>query len=262
MTDPWDRLPNEPTLWYGRFEIYRLLGSRRNIHRAYRICKFAEQLNGRGPNNYWYTVAERWRWRERAEAWDAQRLAQFREAAEDRILEAQSIRIDMIQDVLQRSYDELDSKLSDAERPPLKDICRLFIDMLNEQRKELPVGASPPRDEEIAFTADDMLRAQRKLEDWQEAANQPSHADRLLALRECLLHLYPETASARRVAEQAGLSLQRIALSGPAVDTWHAILSEAERNDQICDLIAVAHSEYPNNPELQACIKARSKPTE
>ena len=261
MPDPWDRLPDEPSLWYDRFETYRLLGVRRSVSRAYRICRLSQELKRPHVHSRWYGVAERWNWASRAEAWDEVCRTEFRERQTQRIQDAQNARIDMIQSVLERSFDRILPELDDVEKLDLNTLRHLFRDMLNEERKELPVDATPVRDDEFAFTADDMLRAQRRLDDWQDVTHPTSNADRLLALRACLMNLYPETASARRVAEQAGLSLQRVAMSGRAVDTWHAILTEAERNDQIPDLIAVAHSEYPNNLELQACMKTHLVPT-
>jgi hypothetical protein len=64
---PWDRQPDEPSLWFARFDTYRLLGPSRTIEAAFR-----EGMGEKGKcPSRWYTESVRWRWRERAEAWDA-----------------------------------------------------------------------------------------------------------------------------------------------------------------------------------------------
>lgn len=68
--EPWDRMPGEPALWHARFEAYRLLGPARTLEGVWKAEKGANRSNGRAPGS-WYEQASRWRWRMRAEAWDA-----------------------------------------------------------------------------------------------------------------------------------------------------------------------------------------------
>lgn len=72
-----------------------------------------------------------------------------------------------------------------------------------------------------------------------------NHEERI-ALRKLLVALYDEPLTIRRVAEDAGLDLSRMALGGSALDCWHAVLGEAEKVGRVEQLILVARSDYPN----------------
>jgi hypothetical protein len=89
-------------------------------------------------------------------------------------------------------------------------------------------------------------------------------------LRDELAALYPDEASARRVAAQAGLNSARIVFGGAPVNLWHGVLTEAERGGQIDAVAAVARQEYPatrrcarptaNISRLGLCPRRRSWP--
>ncbi|MEZ4865838.1 MAG: tetratricopeptide repeat protein [Caldilineaceae bacterium] len=82
----------------------------------------------------------------------------------------------------------------------------------------------------------------------------PDRLTNLRALRSILTQLYPDESSARRIADDAGLNTQHIAFSARAIDSWHAILTEANSQNCIPALINIILDEYPNNLELrQAC---------
>lgn len=73
---PWDRLEGETVRDFTRFERYRLLGPTRNITAVY-LEETPEEKRGKKtpkrrniPATKWYQIAERNRWKERAEAWD------------------------------------------------------------------------------------------------------------------------------------------------------------------------------------------------
>ena len=69
----WDRLRGEPTLWYERFTIYRLLGPGRTIEAAYRSERVAMGRDGSRqtrPGYAWTRNAKSWHWLQRASAWD------------------------------------------------------------------------------------------------------------------------------------------------------------------------------------------------
>lgn len=68
---PWDRLPEEPNLWFDRFMRFRLMGVRRSVRAVY-LREFSQKADegGEKPPAAWYEAAKEWRWRERAEAWD------------------------------------------------------------------------------------------------------------------------------------------------------------------------------------------------
>lgn len=66
----WDRQPGELILWFGRFEAFRLLGTERTIEDAWRTkCPEVAKRRKR-PGSAWFKASAKWRWKERAEAWD------------------------------------------------------------------------------------------------------------------------------------------------------------------------------------------------
>lgn len=71
--DPWDRQPNETAKQFARFvEFAAATAGDRSLAAVARAHRVA-------PSTIW-EVAERWRWRERAAMWDADKLTRRREA--------------------------------------------------------------------------------------------------------------------------------------------------------------------------------------
>ena len=68
--------------------------------------------------------------------------------------------------------------------------------------------------------------------------------------------LYPDRASAIRVAEDAGIPIGMVALSDHAIDNWHAILKEAQKRERLPALLAVVNAEYGENQKLRAITRA------
>lgn len=67
----------------------------------------------------------------------------------------------------------------------------------------------------------------------------------LRKLAATLATLYPTEADARRVVDEAGIPAGRIAFSGQAAASWHAVVVEADKQDMLPALVAVALDEYP-----------------
>lgn len=69
----WDRQPGEPSTWYNRFTNYfRPLGPERSLAESWRWWKDEEGLMsiGKALPPTWTAMCKKWRWRERAVAWD------------------------------------------------------------------------------------------------------------------------------------------------------------------------------------------------
>jgi V8-like Glu-specific endopeptidase len=81
----------------------------------------------------------------------------------------------------------------------------------------------------------------------------------LTHLRDILAALYPLAADARRVSAQTGLNLATIAFDARAINTWHSILEEAEKQNKIIELVCIAHEEYPANPWLDLAVQNNLK---
>ena len=95
--DIWDRQRDEtgelePSLWYGRFVDYRLRGPERTLLGA--VNRWRARAGKGGQTNSipgaWSRNAKRWRWKARAEAWDA-------ECCRERIAAAEKARAEMIE---------------------------------------------------------------------------------------------------------------------------------------------------------------------
>ncbi len=68
---PWDRMDGETNRWYQRFNAFRLAGPGRTILAVSNAEKAIRGQNeSRYPPGSWRKAAEKWRWRERANAWD------------------------------------------------------------------------------------------------------------------------------------------------------------------------------------------------
>lgn len=86
MTDPgqqdetpiYERLPEEPNLWYDRFVQYLQMGPSRSLLGAVNAEKAKKSKEKQTSNipGAWSEAAKQWRWKERAEAWDEYRRKQ------------------------------------------------------------------------------------------------------------------------------------------------------------------------------------------
>jgi hypothetical protein len=88
---PWDRQSDEPHNWYCRFEEFRRRGPGRSLLSVYNAERVkAGKGKSASPPSSWGKAAQRWRWRERAEAWDAEQ-ARLARQAEAEALEARRL---------------------------------------------------------------------------------------------------------------------------------------------------------------------------
>src|SRR6516165_6938733 len=79
--EPWDRQDGEPNLWFARFESYRLAGPGRSVAGTWmgEGARKGKRRQG-GIPGAWSRAAARWRWKQRAEAWDEHERQKAREA--------------------------------------------------------------------------------------------------------------------------------------------------------------------------------------
>lgn len=94
---PWERIEDEPGLWFNRFEQLRLLGPERSMLALYR-SKWREKREKAGKGGTkepksipgsWDKAAKKWNWKERWDAWDhyeSERVAAEAEASRLEIL--------------------------------------------------------------------------------------------------------------------------------------------------------------------------------
>lgn len=82
MSDPWDQLPDEPDETYARFLMYRNLGPGRTLLAAYcvHIASFrnastvGKRQKPQEVPGHWGNDSARWKWGDRATAWDIHTL--------------------------------------------------------------------------------------------------------------------------------------------------------------------------------------------
>lgn len=118
---PWEQLPDEPDIWYARFNRFRLLGPTRSIEETFR----AEKGNGTRetigkPTRHWYRSAESREWIERAGAWDVERRAEEEEeervAWRDKRKAWRHQQFDLKERMLQKVTGMLNFPLTEVER--------------------------------------------------------------------------------------------------------------------------------------------------
>jgi hypothetical protein len=184
-SEPWDRQPGEPNLWYSRFERYRLAGPNRSLLgtvNGERSDKGATR-KAKVPGS-WNRAFAQWRWRQRAEAWDeherrmaqAARVQEIDEMNRRHIQEAQALQSKALQRL--RSLD-----LDDLSAP---DVLRYFVEATKLERT---ARGEPETIEErrltgsgggaVVFSLEDALEADKEWQEWQNERWQASTGDTL-----------------------------------------------------------------------------------
>ena len=274
MNNSWERWPDEPARWYDRFWVYCNLGPNRTLSAAYRQVAQRDGLKTQTLPQHWREQARRWAWAARAAAWDAAREAGHRlpsatHTVAPTVSDAASQRRSMVEQLLAIVFAvlvqaDLDGMSSAEARRALPTLRLFFKDLLAAHRLEMGEGAAGAADVP-PFTADELRAAQEHLAAWQ--ASWPTRSPRAppvrlspgaswLPLRDVLAQLYPDEAGARRVAAQGGLASSQIAFGPRAVDSWHAILTEAIHAGRLASVVAVALREYGSHPGLHAALAA------
>jgi hypothetical protein len=178
--EPWDRQPEEPSRWFARFERYRMAGSGRSLLGAVN----GEQAEKGGQrrtkvSGAWDRAAARWRWRQRAEAWDDQQRDKARETHAQEVAEMNQRHIQEARALQAKAIARLKSLVEDDLSAT--DVVRYFIEATKLERTAL---GEPETIEErrltgkgggaVSFSLEDALAAEKELETWQNDRVQPS----------------------------------------------------------------------------------------
>lgn len=92
MPEAWDKMENEPSLWFKRFVLYRNLGADRTLLGAVHKAEKSRKKQSAKTPGAWNDAYEQWQWKSRAKAYDAAIYAeQERNAAILRQLEQDEI---------------------------------------------------------------------------------------------------------------------------------------------------------------------------
>ena len=170
--EPWEQQPGESNRWYARFERFRLAGPSRSLLGA---VNTARQESGkrstRSVSQAWAKAARQWRWRERAEAWDAHVRRQARADHARQIEEMNQRQVQEARGLQCAAIGRLKSlnleQLSPAE------VRRFFVAAAKLERTAL---GEPQTIEEqrhtgagggaVIFSLEDAVRADLELEEW------------------------------------------------------------------------------------------------
>lgn len=254
MEVKWDRQADETEEWYDRFMLYLYMGPQRTIAAAHSFATRMAQGAALGQLSSWRGAARRYQWRARAAAFDGE---------VGRATVAEDERLRMVAELLQQVYGVLRhaelQTLSKEEARQLLPTFRLFFrDLLRLHQSETTQQVAVQG--EAGLRADDLLRLMKEGSDWETIVAELRRVtigdeevvseEQWRPLRDVLAQLYPDETSARRMAAQAHLDVARIHFSPRAVDSWHAILTEAAHAGRIEAVIAAAQAEYGANSTL------------
>ncbi|MFN8464566.1 MAG: hypothetical protein U0X20_03410 [Caldilineaceae bacterium] len=160
---PWDQLEGEPNAWYGRFQVYLELGVTRTLKVA--ATEAGLQVSGGGT---WSTASRRWRWRERAHAWDVHQRELLALSERNTRLALHSRRVERMEDYLDAVCEVLDTaNMTAADEQLAREWLpqmRVFLrDLLVAERQEFERGDYERNDPDsgLVITADDLRAAQR-----------------------------------------------------------------------------------------------------
>lgn len=78
------------------------------------------------------------------------------------------------------------------------------------------------------------------------------HAD----LRNVLATLYPDERSIRCAVDDAGIDSSKMSIDAHALNSWHSVLSEAEKNYQVEALLKAVEAEYKYNQPFGSAYHA------
>jgi hypothetical protein len=179
QAEPWESQPGEPNLWFARFESYRLTGAGRTLLGAVNTeqANRGKQRQTRIPGA-WSRAFARWRWRQRAEAWDAHERQKAREDHAKGVAEMNQRHTQVAMALQAKAVERLKSlELKDMSAG---DVARYFTEASKlertargepesiEERRLTGKGGGP-----IGFSLEETVVADKELEDWQNGRVQP-----------------------------------------------------------------------------------------
>ena len=71
----------------------------------------------------------------------------------------------------------------------------------------------------------------------------------LINLQKILTKLYEDERSIRRIVSDAGITSSTMYIDAHALNSWHSVLTEAEKHHQVETLLKAVENEFGNNQE-------------
>ena len=163
----YEQLESEPLHWYEVFKRYYMLtGLSRSVRKAYvqflenekpgsdQLSRATRDKIGSRTGHYWYDIALKYFWKERANAWDQERTEEFKkEVQEARIL------------LMALTPDAVDA-LAGALKLPRSQVqaAKEILD-----RAGIPATARLDVDATLQLTADEMAKAKDEATEWENS---------------------------------------------------------------------------------------------
>jgi hypothetical protein len=166
---PWEPQPGEPAVWYTRFTEYLKLGPTRTMQRVRdNLCEETGTESYK-CGGHWSRAAQQWRWQERARSWDAEQAELYAGDMRQKLVALQLRRFEIYADVLEMCMDNMraanfEDMNQEEARNAFPQMARLMLKLLREERLECEALDRPDK-VGAAITADDLIAAQRALED-------------------------------------------------------------------------------------------------
>jgi hypothetical protein len=163
---PWDKLPQEPMLWWERFDKhYRPLGAEATLLRAYKAWS---KEQGRGNKKAasaptsWREAATTWAWESRTEAWVAYQADERRQLEAEATAKSREQRIALLNATFSKALEALRSvQVANAKLGEVTNAIRMVVQELRreyeltegntavgEQNKMPTIDSLPDVDEE------------------------------------------------------------------------------------------------------------------
>jgi hypothetical protein len=270
MKTSWERHADETEEWYDRFALYLYKGPDRTIADAHTFATRLAKGAAHGQLSSWRRAAKRHQWQERAADFDAEAGRKTLATLANDSGWTNEERLRMVAELLHQVYGVLRQAdlltLSKEEARQLLPTFRLFFrDLLQFHQTEaaqfLTANEGAGKGD-AELSADDLVKflsemdgLQSLVSDLKRVADSSATEESWRPLRDALAQLYPDEASARRIADQAQLDGTRIHFSTRAVDSWHAILTEAAHAGGLEKVIQAAQQEYGANVALAKAVQ-------
>lgn len=148
MANPWERLPGEPAKWFSRFEVFRLLGPERTMEATWRSIRTQQgkaQSNTR-PTQPWFDTSRKWKWGERAAAWDAVEFERIEKRDRKLRDQARDVRRIGLLNAATQIVNEL--KARNLETVSTQSLLGILVDFAEALRDEF--GDSPAHKHEVS----------------------------------------------------------------------------------------------------------------
>lgn len=137
--DPWDRMDGEPLYWYSLFNQFRLMGPSRKLRTFYRKKRAESGMSDLKPEwgtpTNWVHYARDWKWKERAEAWDAEMREQQEGEAEDTLTNGIAMSYKRIERLIALA-DKLEEIIFHGNRAPSPYMVEQYRGILDDIAKE------------------------------------------------------------------------------------------------------------------------------